>query len=238
MDYLISFVLKHSLLFVFLLGIVLCFVWAYTFREKLKLNGWQLLLFIVYTFIIGGLSAFLFARFEQLVAPSHSPSNLRIYGPIYVMWAAYILPCKLVHSEPRAFVDICTPGLIISLISIRINCFYAGCCQGLMIPGANFRYPIRELELVFQVIILVVFARRVLKSKSYNGTLYPLYMIWYGLIRFIYEFFREPENLFFGRIHAPHVWSLISIVAGIIAYVLLKQSDPEKNKAKKHNAIK
>lgn len=199
------------------------------------MSGWQLLLFIIYTFIVGGLSAFLFAKFEQWVAPNQSPSNLRIYGPIYVMWAAYLLPCKLLRGDPKASVDICTPGLIISLISIRINCFYQGCCVGLMIPGSNMRYPIRELEIVFQIILLIWFARKVLQKK-YDGTLYPLYMICYGVLRFLYEFFREPENLFFGTIHAPHVWSLISIVAGIAAYWYIKNADRNKRTKKQRSS--
>ena len=202
---------------VFVFGIVLCYFWIYVFRKELKMKEWQLLLFVVYTFIVGGVFAFLLAKLEQFLSPVHFVSNLRIYGPVYFMWAAYLLAAKLTHNEPKRFVDLCTPGLIIALIAIRLNCFHAGCCIGKIIPGTTIRYPIRELELVFQVIMLVYVAKKDLNGNR-NGTLYPQYVMWYGIIRFIYEFFREPENLFFGTIHAPHVWSAIAIIAGGIAF--------------------
>ena len=153
------------------------------------------------------------------------------------MWLAYIVPCRFLSSDPKSVADICVPGLIISLIAIRINCFYQGCCIGLFIPNTNFRYPIRELEIVFQVVFLLFSAKRVLR-KEYDGTLYPLYMICYGCIRFAYEFFREPENLFWGKIHAPHIWSVISIAVGAIIYYLLKKEKPvTPNKSKKSDSI-
>ena len=185
------------------------------------MNGWVLIPVILYLLILGTLCTMVFARFETRISQNHSEGNLSLYGAIYLMWGFNVLLGFVIKRDPKMLCDIYTPGLILSLILVRLNCFQAGCCLGKLIPGMDVRYPVREIELIFQVTMLVIFAKKATKKK-FDGSLYPLYAFTYSIFRFVVQFFREPGNIVFGTVSISHVWSVLAIVIGYLAFRKLK----------------
>ena len=222
MSELYNFLVNHIILIVLVISGIIWFFWYLSFSEFLRIPKIALIPIIIILLIFGTLSAIGFAQFEKIISYTHIGANLRIFGPILLMWAVNLLIAKIIHRSPRMLCDIYTPALALSLMLARINCFITGCCYGLPVPGKSFTYPIREIEIVFQLIMIISLARRA-KQKRFDGTLYPIYMISYGVFRFVLEYFRPPENLLFGSFRMPHLWSIISVVAGLIIYVILKK---------------
>ena len=110
--------------------------------------------------------------------------NMSLFGGVFFMPVAYWLGAKLFKRPMKETFDVFTPCMIFTVMCARINCILAGCCTGLIIPGTQFRYPTRELELIYYVVMLILLIPRVKKDEN-PGTCYPLYMASYGAFRLL-----------------------------------------------------
>lgn len=117
----------------------------------------------------------------------------------------------------------------------RIGCFFAGCCYGKPTDsflGVKFPelackvHPTQLYEAAFLFALFAVLSVLLFKRKEkYN---FPIYLIAYGVFRFLIEFLRDDERgAFVGRLSPSQFWSILMIAAGIVWAVLIrtKQKD-------------
>lgn len=217
----IDFIVSHYILMILLLlATIVNFIWLFFNRKELKMNIPILILFSIFHTIIGVLFVVLFA-FAESGFDLDSFGNLSLYGGVFLMpiiYLGYALVRKV--SIGRAF-DIFTISLIETLFFARINCLFAGCCQGISLGNSSFKFPSRELELLFYVLFVIIFIDKIIKDKT-NGYIYPTYLVFYGIFRFIIEFFRESSNIV-GVLHFGHFWSLLSLLVGASFLILFRK---------------
>jgi len=85
-------------------------------------------------------------------------------------------------------------------------------------PLHALRHPSQLYEAFFEGIFLFVVLWSVRKKASFKGLLFPLYLIGYGTVRFVIEFFRQPDpqvGLVAGMFSMGQVLCLVMIVFGI-----------------------
>ena len=156
--------------------------------------------------------------------------NMSLFGGIFFMPLAYWIGAVLFRRSCADVFDIFTVCMIATVMCARVNCILAGCCQGNRIPGPEgVRWPTRELEIVFYIVLIIVLGRKILAGEI-HGESYPIYMISYGIFRFIIEGFRYSESGML--IHLGHVWALLSMIIGFSIYTELKKKR-EKNGGRK-----
>lgn len=100
---------------------------------------------------------------------------------------------------------------------------------GMYFPNAdeNLRHPSQLYEAFFEGIVLFLILW-LLRKKVKNGSMLGLYLILYGLIRFVIEFFREPDahiGLLLWKLSMGQLLCAVMILAGLI---LLKLNQNEK----------
>ena len=143
---------------------------------------------------------------------------------------AYWLGAKISKRPPKEVFDVFTPCMVFTVMCARVNCILSGCCRGLPIPGTNgIRFPTREAEIVFYLILLAVLCPRIWKERL-QGRAYPVYMMCYGAFRFIIEFFRESDIS--GLFHRAHLWALITLLLGVSIYAEMKTSKSKPRRRK------
>ncbi|MDO7253461.1 prolipoprotein diacylglyceryl transferase [Helicobacter cappadocius] len=94
---------------------------------------------------------------------------------------------------------------------------------GILVNG-ELRYPSQLIEAFLEglvVFIVVLIAKKLFKTR---GLLIVVYAITYGVMRFIAEFYREPDpqmGYYFGNLSMGQILSLVMIVfaLGILAYI-------------------
>ena len=184
------------------------------YRDRLRMKGWMAIVFAILHTLVGVLCVKLFAFLE-----SGDGGNMSLFGAVFFMPVIYFAGAKLTKRKVADVFDIFAITMIFTLLCARFNCLFSGCCLGKLIPGSEVRWPTREAEIGFYVILLIVLLRMADKPK-YAGKIYPIYMIAYGVFRFIVEWFRETNNpvAFF---HISHIWALASIVIGAVIYYKL-----------------
>lgn len=182
--------------------------------------------------IFGGicvLSAFLMSKLESLITNSSSGKfslfGLILFTPIFIF-----IICKFFKIKFKEFYDKVTISIIFTIICMRLLCIISGCCYGKFIYSNVSRYPIREIEIALNITYLLFYY--LFKNKLKTGLSYPIYMIYYGIIRFILQFFRNYNGLWNTNIAFGHIWSIISIVIGVISIIIILKGN---NKDTKHD---
>lgn len=212
---------RLALLLLLLAGTVFTFVWTMLMRGRLHYKWYAAAPLALLHTIYGVAAVIAFAELENLGRP-HEFGLLSLFGAIFFMPIFYFLLAKLTKRKTADVFDVFTVNMVFTLLCSRINCLFAGCCLGKCISGAEGpRWPTREIEVAFYVVILTIMILRILKKKNF-GEIYPLYMVIYGAFRFVIEFFRESPTTD-SVLHLSHIWAILSVCIGLSIYAELKK---------------
>ena len=220
----LDFLKAYNLHLILIISTAVSFFWLTFFKKELRIKWYAALIIAVLHTLIGVVCVKFFAWFEGLIGPGEA-GNLSLYGGVLLMPLFYFLGAKIFRRDIRMVFDIMSFPLIFTLFCSRFNCLINGCCQGLIIPGTDFRYPTREAEIVFYAILLHILGTKIFK-KRFDGKVYPIYMLCYGIFRFIVEWFRESFHIF-GFIHISHIWSVLSACIGLGFLIYLSKNTPQ-----------
>jgi len=115
----------------------------------------------------------------------------------------------------------------------RIGCFFAGCCGGIetdmwfgvQFPGETVKeVPTQLFEAIFLFLISAVMIVLYFKFQfKYNMT---VYLIGYGIWRFLIEFVRDDERgAFIPGLTPSQFWSILMVIGGIAFFFLYRYFD-------------
>lgn len=218
---LLTWLSDHALILLLSCGTLFNVYWLHRCRERLHLRWLSVLLLSVLHTVLGVLSVKVFALFE-----TGDFSNMSLFGGVFFMPLFYWGVAKLAKQKAADVFDVFTICLVFTLMCARLNCIISGCCLGAHIPIeglTHLRFPTRELELLFYVLLLSRLWRKVL-SGSARGMIYPIYMISYGIFRFVTEMLRFSDRTD-SILHVSHLWALLSLGIGISIYGELRKKE-------------
>lgn len=206
-----GWIASHALWLLLLAGTLLSFFWLLYFRKRLSMTGLAAFGLALLHTVLGVFCVKVFAFLENGVG------GMSLFGGVFFMPLFYLIGVKFTNRNLADTVDVFTICMPLTLMFARMNCLVSGCCLGIPFFGSAVqRWPTRELEIVFYILLAIWLGRQVLKNKT-HGTAYPAYMIAYGVFRFAVEFLRENVSLW-GPIHLSHLWALLSIFIGTALY--------------------
>lgn len=167
------------------------------------------------------------------------------YGGLYGGLAAGVLASKILHLDLKLWADLMTPIIPLFHAFGRVGCFLAGCCYGIesdfgftitnneYIPSINgvSRFPVQLLEAVCNLALAFVMFRLLRKreNEKLKGNLIFIYLIIYGILRFLDEFLRG--DLVRGFVGPLSTSQFISIISIALSSFLLYKSLHKKNAA-------
>ena len=218
---LFTWLTDHALILLLGCGTLFKVSWLHRCRERLHLRWLSVLLLSVLHTVLGVLSVKVFALFE-----TGNFSNMSLFGGVFFMPLFYWGVAKLAKQKAADVFDVFTICLVFTLMCARLNCIISGCCLGAHIPIeglTHLRFPTRELELLFYVILLSRLWRKVVTGSA-RGMIYPIYMISYGIFRFVTETLRFSDRTD-SILHVSHLWALLSLGIGISIYGELQKKE-------------
>ena len=206
-------------------------------RKEVKTNFLDLAIVIVFTILIGLVGTILFENTYEAIkhAVNGEPQKwtwaMTFYGGLIFGVIAFLLIYRfyyLRHNEPmiKEVLKIAPAAISLGHGFGRIGCLLSGCCYGvetdawigILLPGHDhYTVPTQILEMVFLFILAVILS--ILAFKQITNYTFPIYMISYGVFRFIIEFFRGDER---GQLQglSPSQYICIALVlgAGVLIY--------------------
>jgi phosphatidylglycerol---prolipoprotein diacylglyceryl transferase len=149
--------------------------------------------------------------------------------------------------------DVFAPGIALGHVIGRFGCLFAGCCFGKPTTkpwGITFTdpfaaanvgtplgvplHPTQLYEAGAEFLILLLLLGTEKRGRAYSGRTFWLYMLLYGISRFIIEFYRGDERGTVGMFSTSQFISilLVPLAVGMLVYLSRRES-PEPKRARK-----
>lgn len=174
--------------------------------------------------------------------------GLAIYGGVIGGFVGLIISCIIHKISIIKTTDVVVPVLAIGQAFGRIGCIFGQCCYGtevtnkslqwfpisLFVHGeyhyaTNFYESLLDLALFFVLTIL-------LRKIKITGIVTFAYLVGYGLIRFILEFFRDQaQTLYLGSFPVSQLVSIVCVITGVVGICTLLLVNNKKNTVKDSN---
>lgn len=218
--------------FIIACAIILCVVFGQFAATKQGYYGDLIIDYVIFAVPL----AFLGGLFYYAASKNWAWGGIAVLGALIGAGVGLVIALfvyrKLLKNKPKVTIlqllDLCAPFFLMGQAIGRYGCIFAGCCYGIEVPEGSFMSYLvyGETHLMnpmiesiwcwigFIPLVIMYFSRR----KSFNGFYISLYCIWYGIERFILEFFRDPaEKLTAGSssFGTSQIVSLAMIAFGI-----------------------
>lgn len=222
---------------------VLCALLIGSYRAKKKGLSEDVVFSVVLCGVIFGFLGakllYVFSNFKHFLKDPFeillSGSGFIVYGGIIFGVISCIIYCKIKKVSFSKYFDLLMPSVAIAQGFGRIGCFLAGCCYGrptdsifgvvfppsslaesgikliptqLMSSGGNF----------IIALLLILYAKKTRKT----GRVAALYLILYGIGRFIIEFFRHDFLIKSSVLTTAQLMSIGSIILGLALFFMYK----------------
>ncbi|WP_066684687.1 prolipoprotein diacylglyceryl transferase [Christensenella intestinihominis] len=170
-------------------------------------------------------------------------AGLVYYGGFIGGIVFLILAAKLIKTPVWAMVDTILPSIPLMHAVGRVGCFSAGCCYGIPCdfgvvfdasPIAPHGVRLLPVQLIESACLLVLFFLMLHygKQKRPPGKVLAFYLVGYGIIRFILEFFRyDAIRGIYGALSISQWISLGLIALGAFFWFLFPQIKRKKTPA-------
>jgi phosphatidylglycerol---prolipoprotein diacylglyceryl transferase len=163
-------------------------------------------------------------------------SGMSYHGGALGVLAASLLFCRRHSIDFWNFADLFCPAVPLGYTFGRIGNFMNGELFGRatdvpwgmffpLDPSRLLRHPSQLYEAFFEGIVLFVVLWSIRRKSPFDGFLFSLYIIGYGLVRFFLEFFREPDGqlgFVLGGLTMGQLLCLLMMLAGFGIFMLRK----------------
>lgn len=154
-----------------------------------------------------------------------------LIGGVICFMSVYFAFRKRYTTRLHKVISILPCSILIAHAFGRIGCFFAGCCYGketdsvLGVLFPRLDTPVHPTQLYEAAFLFVMFAvcSYLLLKKDFKHN-FSLYLISYGIFRFLIEYVRgDYRGELVGFISPSQFWSLLMIACGIALSVLLSR---------------
>ena len=219
----------YFLIIMLTLASVGVFVWLFVNRTKLNAK-WREILIVTILHVFVGVGTVKFWALLEAGFNVEKAGNMSLFGGIFIMPLFYFVYAKIKRLKVLDVFNIFSVCLAFTLLCARLNCFHSGCCYGIKLGNGDFRFPTREIELVFYLVFIIYSVYKIINEKKYINR-YVMFVLEYGIFRFGIEWLRESESK--SVFHIGHIWAITCILIGTLLVVLYviknKKGDANEN---------
>lgn len=193
----IRFLSLHGYYFFLAVGAVAMLALMLLRRGRYALSVIQAVLYTLLLLITGISGAKLLYFFESGLK---SFSGMSFFGAVYLVLLVMPLVGLAFKLKPMDSLDACAPCVAAIIGFQRFGCFWAGCCGGIPFGTSGKIWPTQLME-GFGDMAILCFLLTAEGRESSRGRSYPLFLISYGIMRFVIEFVRDTSKDWLGLSH-------------------------------------
>lgn len=223
------------------IGLLCCFFVLFTYNKKKPVDPAftdEVFYIGVAAIFIGFLSATLFQSVYNYIANPEGGFQWGgmtfiggLIGGVVSFLAIYFIIRNRLHGRLLDIISMVPCCITIAHAFGRLGCLMAGCCHGdfhgsTQMPGdifmegtkgAGYYVPVQLYEAIFLFVLFGIFTFLWLK-KDFKHNM-SLYLILYGIFRFIIEFFRgDDRGDLVGFVSPSQFWSILMVVLAVVLY--------------------
>lgn len=230
--------------FMIALGILLCVFMAMCRAKKYALNSEAILdiaLIGVAAGFLGAKLLYVIVEFPDFIKDPMSvlgSEGFVVYGGIIAGVLAAIIYCRVKKYVFLSYFDLAVPSIALAQGFGRIGCFLAGCCYGRvtdswcgvtfpaggLAPSGVKLIPTQLFSSAGDFIIMLVLIIYHKRAK-HTGDVGALYMLLYGVGRFIIEYFRSDDRGGVGALSTSQIISIVIVLGSFILFACNRKRD-------------
>lgn len=219
------------------IGFILCVIMGMKRAKKHELSSEAILDIALIGIVAGFLGAkllFVIVEFQDFLKNPMSvlgSEGFVVYGGIIAGVLSAILYCRVKKMEFLKYFDLAAPSIALAQGFGRIGCFLAGCCYGRetdswcgVVFPAGGQAPVGEKLIPTQlfssagdfaiVLVLILYY----KKSKHTGDVGALYMLLYGIGRFVIEFFRSDDRGAIGVLSTSQAISIVIVIGALLLF--------------------
>lgn len=164
-------------------------------------------------------------------------SGMSYHGGALGVLAASLIFCRKNKINLWNLADLICPAIPLGYTFGRIGNFINGELYGRVttVPWGMYfpldfthqlRHPSQLYEAFFEGIFLFLILWNIRKKSSFDGFLLAIYILGYGFVRFVIEYFREPDpnhGLIWGALSMGQVLCLLMMLIGACIYMVRRK---------------
>ena len=147
-----------------------------------------------------------------------------LIGGVACFLMVYVFMRRRLHGRLSEVISIAPCCITITHAFGRVGCFFAGCCYGkvtdgpfgVLFPGHS--EPVHPTQLYEAIFLFAVFGvmSYLLLARRFRHNM-SIYLITYGIFRYLIEFVRDDDRgSFIGSISPSQFWAIVMVVLGIV----------------------
>ena len=206
-------------------------------------KAWKIVMWSTIVGFAGGKVMYMIIEHEQLFKDPLSvigSSGFVVYGGIIGGIMFCLFYCKLTKVSFLRYIDLFIPGLSVGQGFGRLGCLMAGCCygreahahewgiifpEGCMAPAGVELIPTQIYSslgdfAIAGILLIVDYATR--RKERTPGMLLGLYLLLYGVGRFVIEIFRNDVRGSVGVLSTSQFISIIMVGIAIGLFIVLR----------------
>lgn len=229
-----------------IIGVVAAMVYFRFVSEKIKVSSKLHNLTVITAIggvVVGYLASILAQDFYSFIKTGEWVSStgstflggliggLAFFHLLYFLCGKFVLKTDEHIKEYNTIISVVIPAIVLAHAFGRIGCLFAGCCYGKLTDAwygisvyvhgvLEKRIPTQLIESIFLFLLCAVLTYLLIKKNNRHTV--SIYMISYGIFRFLIEFIRDDERGSLGStIFSPsQLISMAMIVGGVILLIL------------------
>ena len=203
-------------------------------------------IYVITIGFLGGKILYVIVNFKEFMRNPLSTlgsGGFVVYGGIVTGVLSIFVYCRLKKISFLTYMDIMSASVAINQGFGRIGCFLAGCCygketeshfgvvfpDGCLAPAGVRLVPTQLMSAAFDF-VLAFFLIYITKKCKSRGMVSGVYLLFYGIGRFIVEFFRgDEERGMVGAISTSQFISIFMVIfaVGYIVFSMKKKQPVE-----------
>ncbi len=180
---------------------------------------------LIFSVVVGWIGSHVFDCVIKGRAITHA--GFMFYGGLisgafsFVIVSALLIDKKYIFAILNAAV---IPFILVHAIG-RIGCFLAGCCHGIPLTQSHYfnlflKYHPTQLYESFFLLLLALFLHKL--ENKYPLRLCYIYLVSYGIFRFLIEFLRGDDRVFIYGLSISQLISLMIFLPITLIWIMYK----------------
>ena len=196
-----------------LIGLICMIAVGFLRRNIYQLKVWKIVV-LMFFLMVGGVAGTMILFFVE----TGRWGGTSFFGSIMLV-PIFLVPIgKWLSISYEKMMDFCAVPICAMLAVMKVRCLESGCCSGKMIfrlYGSGITvFPSQIAEGISVLLIMCVLIWLEHKGK-YKSKIYSIFLILYGVTRFVLNSFREDLTSFVWILPSGHFWSIVVIFAGV-----------------------
>lgn len=219
--------MQNETIFFLMLGTFAMFFPILFLCKQYHISRWNSILITPVLTVVGTLGTCLLFYMEN-----RQFGGTSFFGAVFFVPVVFMVVAPLFRIPYGKLMDMCAVGECMMLAVMRIGCYRSDCCRGRVLfylkDNSPVVFPNQIAEMIVGIVLLVVLVLWSRREEK-QGKLYIWYMILYGGIRFVLNFFRvDWVDWTGGMIPFGNIWSFIALIIGLSALFVTKRLNAKK----------